>query len=51
MNFTCKSQMHKAHCDIEVPDYLSSVVRQINKAKTSTDRPGPNYITAKTEEP
>lgn len=30
---------------MKVPDCLSSVMRQINKTKTSTDKPGPNYMT------
>lgn len=44
MNFTCKSQECTAYWGMKVPDCLSSVMRQINKTKTSTDKPGPNYM-------
>lgn len=44
MNFTCKRQECTSHWGMWVPDCLSSVMRQSNKTKTSTDKPGPNYM-------
>lgn len=44
MNFTHTSLECTAHWGMQVPNCLSSVMRQINKTKTSTDKPGPNYM-------